>query len=42
MKKKITEYFASQKKVATVKYLDPSYMIRWVIVCDLSISCPEM
>lgn len=30
IKKKITEYFSAHGKVATVKYLDPSYMIRSV------------
>lgn len=30
MKKKVTEYFAQHGMVATVKYLDPSYMIRSV------------
>ena len=31
MKKKVTEYFAKHGQIATVKYLDPSYMIRYVI-----------
>jgi 6-phosphofructokinase 1 len=31
LKKKIVEYFAKHGKEATVKYIDPSYMIRSVI-----------
>ena len=30
MKKKIVEYFTNHKKEVTVKYIDPSYMIRYV------------
>ena len=30
LKAKIVEYFRKQGEEATVKYIDPSYMIRWV------------